>query len=181
MKFVPSEKNPGLFWYRGVPDVGQKLLGLLCPPGLGGLRDGPPPSHCILFVAEVLTHKFLHHALRNIHLLDNGPHGTARVSVYKVLKVLLQYSSFGITVPLVNCSAFLKIIRVASSSNMHISYTCIPNDHRWALSPISVISDIGLSLISELPISDWESEVRHYIGYRNIYLSDIRYPTSQFE
>jgi hypothetical protein len=25
---------------------------------------------------------------------------------------------------------------------------------RWALSPISVISDIGLSLISELPISD---------------------------
>jgi hypothetical protein len=26
--------------------------------------------------------------------------------------------------------------------------------HRWALSPISVISDILLSLISELPISD---------------------------
>jgi hypothetical protein len=26
--------------------------------------------------------------------------------------------------------------------------------HRWALSPISVISDIGLSLISELLISD---------------------------
>jgi hypothetical protein len=37
-------------------------------------------------------------------------------------------------------------------------------NHRWALSPISVISDIGLSLISELPISDWESGVRHYIG-----------------
>jgi hypothetical protein len=51
--------------------------------------------------------------------------------------------------------------------------------HRWALSPISVISDIGLSLISELPISDWESGVRHYIGYRNKVLSDIRYPTSQ--
>ncbi len=50
--------------------------------------------------------------------------------------------------------------------------------HRWALSPISVISDIGLSLISELPISDWESGVRHYIGYRNKVLSDIRYPTS---
>ncbi len=26
--------------------------------------------------------------------------------------------------------------------------------HRWALRPISVISDIGLSLISERPISD---------------------------
>ncbi len=26
--------------------------------------------------------------------------------------------------------------------------------HRWALTPVSVISDIGLSLISELPISD---------------------------
>ncbi len=48
--------------------------------------------------------------------------------------------------------------------------------HRWALSPISVISDIGLSVISELPISDWESGVRHYIGYRNKVLSDIRHP-----
>jgi hypothetical protein len=27
-------------------------------------------------------------------------------------------------------------------------------EHRWALSPISVISDIGLNLISELPITD---------------------------
>jgi hypothetical protein len=51
--------------------------------------------------------------------------------------------------------------------------------HRWALSPISVISDIGLSLISELPISDWESGVRHYIGYRNKLLSNTWYPTSQ--
>ncbi len=31
-------------------------------------------------------------------------------------------------------------------------YICIY--HRWALTPISVISDIGLSLILELPISD---------------------------
>ncbi len=52
------------------------------------------------------------------------------------------------------------------------------NKHRWALSPISVISDIGLSLKSELPISDWESGVWHYIGYRNKVLSDILYPTS---
>ncbi len=50
--------------------------------------------------------------------------------------------------------------------------------HRWALSLISVISDIGLSLISELPISDWESGVRHYIGYRNKVFSDIQYPIS---
>ncbi len=54
----------------------------------------------------------------------------------------------------------------------------LPIGHRWALSPISVISDIGLSLISELPISDWESAVRHYIGYRNKVLSNIIYPTS---
>ncbi len=33
------------------------------------------------------------------------------------------------------------------------------HNHRWALSPISVISDIRLSLISELPISDCESRV----------------------
>jgi hypothetical protein len=60
----------------------------------------------------------------------------------------------------------------------------VRREHRWALSPISVISDIGLSLISELPISelpisDWESGVRHYVGYRNKLLSDIRYPTSR--
>ncbi len=42
---------------------------------------------------------------------------------------------------------------------------------------MSVISDIGLSLISESPISDWESGVQHYIGYRNEVLSDIRHPT----
>jgi hypothetical protein len=41
----------------------------------------------------------------------------------------------------------------------------------WALSPISVISDIGLRLISEPE----ESEVRHYIGYRNKHLSSIRH------
>ncbi len=35
-------------------------------------------------------------------------------------------------------------------------------EHRWALSSISLISDIGLSLISESPISNWESEVRHF-------------------
>ncbi len=48
--------------------------------------------------------------------------------------------------------------------------------HRWVLSPISVISDIGLSLISELPISDWESGVRHYIRYRTNFftISDIQ-------
>jgi hypothetical protein len=38
-----------------------------------------------------------------------------------------------------------------------------------------MISDIGLSLISELPILEWESGVRHYIGYRNKVLSDIRH------
>ncbi len=52
------------------------------------------------------------------------------------------------------------------------------SQHRWALSPISVISDIGLSLILELPISDWESGIRYYIGYRNEVhpISDIRHP-----
>jgi hypothetical protein len=47
------------------------------------------------------------------------------------------------------------------------------NVHRWALSPISMISDIGLSLISGLPISDLESGVRYYIGYRNKVVFDI--------
>jgi hypothetical protein len=43
-----------------------------------------------------------------------------------------------------------------------------------------VISDIGLRLTSELPISDWGRGVRHYIRYRNKVLSDIRYLTSHF-
>jgi hypothetical protein len=33
-------------------------------------------------------------------------------------------------------------------------FMSVTKKHRWALTPISVISDIGLSLISELPISD---------------------------
>jgi hypothetical protein len=56
-------------------------------------------------------------------------------------------------------------------------YACSLN--ALALSPISVIRDIGLSLMSKLPISDWESGVRHYIRYRNKVLSDIPYPTSR--
>jgi hypothetical protein len=51
-------------------------------------------------------------------------------------------------------------------------------EHRWALSPISVISNIGLSLISESPISDWESKVRHYIdiGIKFYPITNIQHP-----
>ncbi len=47
--------------------------------------------------------------------------------------------------------------------------------HRWALSPITVISYIGLSQISELPISDGESGVLHFIdiGIKFYSISDI--------
>jgi hypothetical protein len=38
-------------------------------------------------------------------------------------------------------------------------------DHRWPLSPISVTSDIGLSLISEYPTSDREISELSFIGY----------------
>jgi hypothetical protein len=74
--------------------------------------------------------------------------------------------------------------RTQNGSNMKLSfqkYFLDINRHRWALSPIFVISDIGLSLISELPILDWESGVRHYIRYRNKVFSEIQYPTSQQE
>ncbi len=52
--------------------------------------------------------------------------------------------------------------------------------YRWALSPKSVISDIGLSLISEPLISVRRDRVRHYIGYRNklFLISDIRHSIS---
>jgi hypothetical protein len=41
----------------------------------------------------------------------------------------------------------------------------VTKNHSWALTPISVISDNGLSLISKLPIWTVESGVPHYIGY----------------
>ncbi len=50
--------------------------------------------------------------------------------------------------------------------------------HRWALTPISMISDIGLSLISELLISDWRERSPTLFWYRNKLLSYILYPTS---
>jgi hypothetical protein len=65
----------------------------------------------------------------------------------------------------------------------------LTSNHRWPLIPISVISYIGQSLISELPISDWawyrnfrcrteESGVRHYIdiGIKFYSISDIQHP-----
>jgi hypothetical protein len=55
-----------------------------------------------------------------------------------------------------------KLIQVqgvmASLLSLFQPYLLKTGFHRWALSPISVISDIGLSLISERPISDWRAE-----------------------
>jgi hypothetical protein len=71
-----------------------------------------------------------------------------------------------------------EIVFFIQFTKIRYQFATVQKQHRWVLSPVSVISDIGLSLISESPISDWESEVRHYIGYRKKVLSDIRYPTS---
>jgi hypothetical protein len=48
---------------------------------------------------------------------------------------------------------------------------------RRALSPISVIKDIGLSLIRNLRYRNAEGTVRHYVGYGIELFADIRYPT----
>jgi hypothetical protein len=45
-------------------------------------------------------------------------------------------------------------IVAGGGSTYMVSRRILGAAHRWALSPISVISDIGLSLISERPISD---------------------------
>ncbi len=47
--------------------------------------------------------------------------------------------------------------------------------HRWALTPIPVISDIGLSLISERPISDWSAQSPTLYRILNKVLSNIRH------
>jgi hypothetical protein len=76
------------------------------------------------------------------------------------------------------CNSVLQAIDANAYKTCWLTWICC--HHRWALNPISVISDIGLKLISEHPISDWESGVGHYIGYLNKDLSDIRYPSSQY-
>ncbi len=76
------------------------------------------------------------------------------------------------------CAIFMHAPCTAHVRTAHTRINPVYHDyyHRWPLSPISTISDIGLSLISEPPISDWESGVWHYIGYRTKVLSDIRHP-----
>ncbi len=53
-----------------------------------------------------------------------------------------------------------------------------PGWHRWALSPISVISDIGLSLISELRYRTEraESDIMSDIGIKFYLISDLQHP-----
>ncbi len=45
-------------------------------------------------------------------------------------------------------------MELCSTSSRTVATWIMGFIHRWALTPISVISDFGLSLISELPISD---------------------------
>ncbi len=61
---------------------------------------------------------------------------------------------------------------------MIYKYSCRILEKSLFRYPISVISDIGLSLILESPISDWESEVWHYIdiGIKFYPISNIRHP-----
>ncbi len=81
------------------------------------------------------------------------------------------------------CRFFLRFFQ---HSRVMSAFVGLTYSHRWALSPISLIIDIGLSLIS-----DWawyrnvryRTEVRivrHYIGYLKKVMSDIRYPTLMF-
>ncbi len=52
------------------------------------------------------------------------------------------------------CEANAFIMHAQAAYAPVMNALAVHADHRWALSPISVISDIGLSLISESPISD---------------------------
>ncbi len=63
------------------------------------------------------------------------------------------------------------------SSRQGVQRLLVSKHHRWALTPISMISDIGLSLILELPISDWRerSPTLYWISE----ITFIRYPTSK--
>jgi hypothetical protein len=107
---------------------------------------------------------------RKIPLAGWGNHG--RMTFYAFLLKEL-FRQIWLNVVSVNRSLWKGGAPRCSADFTH-PLTC--EKHRWALSPISVISDIGLSLISELPLSDWESRVRLYIGYRNEVFSDIRHP-----
>ena len=52
--------------------------------------------------------------------------------------------------------------------------------HRWALSPISVMSDIGLSLYRTVRYRTERLKICRIFRYRTKVFSDIRYPTSKF-
>jgi hypothetical protein len=82
-----------------------------------------------------------------------------------------------------------KFMKIVTCEYLFVSYICIfillvTSEylcrqlnlyiyHSWALSPISVISDIGLSLILECPISNWRA-LSPDIGINFCLISDIR-------
>jgi hypothetical protein len=55
----------------------------------------------------------------------------------------------------------------------------IYHTHRWTLSPISVMSDIGLSLYRTVRYWAEREKICRTFRYRTKVFSDIRYPTSK--
>jgi hypothetical protein len=65
-----------------------------------------------------------------------------------------------------------------SKSSMNTVPVC--ELHRWALSPISVMSDIGLSLNRTVRYRTERLKICRIFRYRTKVFCDIRYPTSKF-
>jgi hypothetical protein len=64
--------------------------------------------------------------------------------------------------------------------NIYNSIAIAHCDNRWALSPISVMSDIGLSLYRTVRYRTERLNICRIFRYRTKVFSDSRYPTSKF-
>jgi hypothetical protein len=66
-------------------------------------------------------------------------------------------------------------MKILTIFNVSVSFR-----HRWALSPISVMGDIGLSLYRTVRYRTDRLKICRIFRYRTKVFTDIRYPTSKF-
>ncbi len=121
------------------------------------------PTYC----TQSLAHGYAHGPVQMktyIHDKTRDEKCHANVSEVKRFKIILKiqqtFTLLSMMVASHNChftiafSSKSPLSAIFRMLQQVMTCRCITDEHRWALSPISVISDIGLSLISERPISE---------------------------
>jgi hypothetical protein len=106
--------------------------------------------HCWLRPSNTLNSNFLWHPTtpHRAHVLQHSPTPLS-LPVTADEPLLLMTTTYTV----LNCAVYTLKLPAIHLYLMPTTASCTPV-HRWALNLISVISDIGLSLISEPPISE---------------------------